>query len=711
VSDTFVPPEILAGSSMSSANGGNDYLNPLIDRPVDEVVQMVDKWFKRSVENRRHVENQTLLNLAFHLGQQYVRIDANSNTSRVVPVEKKRGQVRTVDNLIDPAVRQEKARLLRTRPIGEVIPQGNDPADHEASKAGSMAIEHSFREGGWEEALEEATEWAIIGGTGHIGVAWEAGLFDSFGQQGQVAYRSLSPFEFAVPHLRRPRIDDQPYVMVTKAYEVDEIEERWGKRVQPDREEQFGSFDERLRAVISGSGRERGSYGSSTGTGYNQRIPVAVVKEVWIRPSKMAPDGAVLIVSSGQLLQFSPKWPEWCNGQYPFGKVSYTDIPGAYWDKGLVNDLIPLQRRHNRAASVLVEMMGILSHTSLAVPRGTKVKQILSGRGTMYEVPPGVSTPAQQINPSNMGNLPIMELDQTRRSVNDLAFFHQVSKGQTPPNVRSGTAISALKELDDSAASIPIRSIERATQRMGRFALNLVKEKWDEGRMMMIFGTEGDIEMRSFVNAQGKGGQYWVQPGSAWPVTKGQRQQMVLDLYDRQLIGPEEALIHLEVGTPQSIKNDRYIDTRHARRENQKFDLLTPMDEQGQVTQESMQKMMGQAQNLLPAEWHNHQEHLKQHNKRRKSPTYERWEPWRKQLFEGHISGHRVALEQQIMAQIQGPAGPSREAAQAAEQQRAGQQDAAARASERIDVMRQQALQEAAAQAAQQQQAPAEGEG
>lgn len=695
MSDTFVPPDVLAGSDRAGTGSGNDYLKPLLDRPVGEVVAMVDRWFERSAENRVHVENQTLLNLAFHLGQQYVRVDGTSSRSRVVAHPRKKGQVRTVDNLIDPAVRKEKARLLRSRPVGQVIPQGEDPADHEAAKAGHMAIEHTFREGGWEEALEQAVDWALLGGTGHIGVSWDASLNDSFGNKGLTSFRALSPFEFAVPHLRRPHLDDQPYVMVTKAYEVDEIEERWGKRVSPDREEQFGSFDQRLRSIVTSKGNQLGDQ-AGVRMGREATIPVAIVKEVWVKPSRMAPEGAVLIVSSGQLLQFTPAWPAWCNGSYPFAKIDYTVTSGSYWGKALVDDLIPVQRRHNRAASVIVELLGLLSHTTVAVPRGTKIKQILAGRGTMLEVPPGMSTPPAQINPANFGNLPTLELQETRQAAQDLSFQHEVSRGTTPPNVRSGTAIAALKELDDSAAAIPIRSIERATQRMGRFALNLVKEKWDDGRMMLVFGTEGDIEMRSFVNAKGKGGQYWVQPGSAWPVTKGQRQQMVLDLYDRGLIGPEEALIHLEVGTPQSIKNDRYIDTRHARRENQKFDRLSVLGPDGQVTEQSMAALTATYQeHLLPREWHNHAEHLKEHNKLRKSPSYEKWEPWRKELFEAHISGHRAALEQQLLAQQQGPGGVAREQAAVEQQRMAEQRDAAQRASARLDQLRAQAASQA----------------
>lgn len=690
MSDTFVPPGILAGGSDTSTTNGNVYATPLEQRSPAELSELSDRWFDRATENRRHVENQALQNLAFMLGQQYVKIDPSGTTSRVVPTKKRPGQVRTVDNIVITAVRSELARLLRTRPFGTVIPQGDDSADYEAARAADAAVLHTMREGSWEEAVEEAALWGIIGGTGHIGTSWEANQTDSFGQEGLVTYRALSPFEFAVPHLRRSRLDDQPYVMVTKAFEVDEIEMRWGRRVAADRQEQFSSYDQRLTGIITGSGRER-AYGGQH-MSKERSVPVAVVKEVWIRPSEMAPNGAVIISASGQLLQFSPQWPEWCNGQYPFAKVDYTRIAGAYWGQSLVSDLVPLQRRHNRAASAIVELQGLLTHMNVTAPRGTKVKSMLRGRGTMLEVPPGVTAPPQQLRVDSAGNLPFVEMDATRAAVRDIAHQSEVTRGTTPPNVRSGTAIAALKDLDDAAATIPIRSIERATQRMGRFSLSLIKEKWTEQRMVLVLGTDGDVEMRSFLDSGSVGGQYWVQPGSAWPATKAQRQAMLEGLYDRQVISAEELLQYLEVGTPQGIRQERKLDERHARRENQRYERLSITDENGQMLPNVEQVLMQAQQALSPAEWHNHQAHLKEHNRLRKTPSYEQWPPWKKQMYEAHISGHRVALEQQLMAQMRGPGGnieAERQAQAGAQQQR---RETAMAASGRMDQLRQQEM-------------------
>jgi hypothetical protein len=63
-----------------------------------------------------------------------------------------------------------------------------------------------------------------------------------------------------------------------------------------------------------------------------------------------------------------------------------------------------------------------------------------------------------------------------------------------------------------------------------------------------------------------------------------------------------------------------------------------------------------QFRELLPADWHNHEVHLMVHNNERKSPEYERWDTWKKALFEAHIMGHQAVLME--MAQQQLALGP-----------------------------------------------------
>lgn len=636
------------------------YRTPFEQMRPEQIVQMNNAWYERSVGNRAHVEKQSLLSLAFFLGQQYVGLPEGPIGNSLVSKPKPKGRVRTTENIISPAYRNERARLLRTRPTGVTLPLSDDPEDIEAAQAADDVLQHLRREHDLESFTEAAVDWALIAGDGHLSIAYDESKVDRYGNQGDLDYRVLSPFEFAVPRLREPILDKQPYVMVTKMYEIEEIEDRWGVKVSPDSDAIAASLEDRLTSIVQGTMHADPSQAwAMTGARAQKNPPKsAVVKETWVKPSERAPFGAVIITAGGQLLEMTP-WPTWCRGLYPFAKYTYTKVPGSYWGRGFISDLIPVQRRHNRANSIVVEVMNLYSMLAVAAPKNTKVQGMMGGRGLLLETPLGATQSALNIQPPPVGDLPFRELDNTRRAFRDISSQHEVSQGTTPPNVRSGTAINLLKEIDDAASTMALRSIERAEERLGRHALEIVRENWDEQRMVLIVGDDGDIERRSFLRGQDVSGHYVVQAGSAWPYAKAEKQNSVMQLWESGLLDPREALQHLDLGvTSATILKGRNEDRRHARRENQKFEDLTTVTEDGMV---NLEVILNQARAIAPESWHNHQAHLEEHNRLRKSPRYERWPVLKKMLFQAHIEGHMLAFEQQMAAQMMAQGGVQRQ--------------------------------------------------
>lgn len=638
------PPIVPQGDA-----AGEDYTRrPLEEMQPQEWVQLNNRWFDRGTAARAHVERATLLNLSFLLGQQYVGLPEGVLNNSIVQKAPSKGRVRTTENLILPAMRAEIARLLRSRPAGTTLPMGDDPEDIEAAAASDDLLQAVRRDCNREEITEEAVSWALNSGTGHIGVSWDPQAVDIHGVQGDFTFRALSPFEIAVPRLRESNIEKQPYVMVTKLYELDEIEDTWGVRPSPDADGTALALDDRVSSIVRGHHNQDPSrlFGGTRADQYD--VKCAVVKETWIKPSRMAPDGAVLITAGGSVLDLVP-WPKWTKGRYPFSKIEYVHVSGSYWGRSLIEDLIPIQRRHNRANSIVVETMNLYAMLGIAAPKNSRVKGILGGRGMLVETPLGSTQPALNIQPPPVGDLPFREIDNTRQAFRDISSQHEVSKGHTPPNVRSGSAINLLKEIDDSSSTMALRSIERSEEKISRHVLEIVKQHWDEPRMVIVLGKDQDIERRSFLSGQDIGGQYVVQTGSAWPYSKAEKIESVRQLWMDQLIGPEEALEHMDLGvTSSTILRRRNEDKRHARRENQKFEELTAVGSDGQA---DIPSMIERARALAPEMWHNHQAHIEEHNRLRKSPRYETWPLIKRMLFEAHIEGHMFALQQQMIAQ------------------------------------------------------------
>lgn len=603
---------------------------PLDQWNEQEVIERMDKWFRRVTDERRHVERWSLLGTAFLLDQQYVDFVGSDKGSRLTELPGKRGRVRTIEQIIEPAYRSEMARLNRNRPQGTTVPNGLDPEDFESAQAADDLLSHIWLTYEVEEFQEQFISWLIVSGTALIGVSWDPMTPDPDGMQGSLRFRTMSPFEFGVPHLREQRLDRQPYVMITKSYTLDEVEDRWGQRPTPDHAGTYGSLDHRLSSVLSG--------GTRSGEDDEETV---VVKETWIKPSPLAPQGAVVITGGNRILEMTT-FPQWTKGRYPFAVGRYTPVSGSFWGKSMLQSLIPIQRRHNRAASSVVELTNLASQIATAVPRGTQVRSLLGGRGLMLESPPGATQPVTNITPPPVGDLPFRELELTKMAARDIASQHEVTKGYTPPNVRSGTAISMLKEMDDSPAAMPLRYIERAVQSLGRNVLEIVKAHWDEPRMVTVIGKEGEIERRSFVSGGEVGGQYHVLEGSAWPYTKAERQAEVLQLWDRQLIDADEALKRLDSGAVRGIREDREVDYREARLENQKFEAL-------QVTVTPDGNIGFEGEVPQPEDYQNHLVHIDLHMRLQKTPQYKTWSPLKQMALEAHITGHKAAVYAQMV--------------------------------------------------------------
>lgn len=614
-----------------------------------ELIEYNEMQFKRILSVRTHATREALMGILFFLGQQYLQMVVTDSASIPITPPVAGGRVRTVDNRIKPIVRSEHARLTRNRPTGTVLPQGTDPADIRAARAADDVILHTYRESELDNYIEDAILWSLFGGSALLNCHWSPTKLSPFDEPGDYIFRSLSVFEYGVPQLRTARLDDQPYIMVTKAFDVDEIYEKWGVAVEPETMEKQGLLEQQLKGALTYTltGIKSGDNWGGRGSGTGQDIPQAIVRELWLRPCRLAPEGAVLITTSSKLLEIST-WPDWCRNRFPFSRIDYIRIPGSAYGGSLTQDLIPIQRRHNRAISVIIESMNLAAQLGVAIPRGTNIRKILAGQGTAYEVPNTATTPVSNVNPANIGDLPFRELENTANAFADIAFRHEVSQGINPSYVRAGTQLDLLKEFDDAASVVAQRTIERAVQRIGNIILDVAKTQWPLERQILVLGKNSDLERQSFISSNNldTAGQFVVTPGSAWPYSKGERQNMVMQLMDSQVITPDEALEHLELGTSRALVERRNVDRRHAQRENMKFEMFgLQTNAEGSVnfSQEDIQKMM-------PADWHNHSVHMEEHNNFRKSAEYEDWPDWKKKWFEAHIKGHEFS----VIAQMKG---------------------------------------------------------
>src|SRR5690606_10562936 len=85
--------------------------------------------------------------------------------------------------------------------------------------------------------------------------------------------------------------------------------------------------------------------------------------------------------------------------------------------------------------------------------------------------------------------------DRIRADFEDLSGQHEISQGSAPTGVTAGTALSFLKEVDDSFLLPQYQNIEQAIERTASQSLSLFNEFVDTPRKLKVIGKDGSFDV------------------------------------------------------------------------------------------------------------------------------------------------------------------------------------------------------------------------
>jgi hypothetical protein len=261
-------------------------------------------------------ENQWKVNINFIESNQFIDINPVSQAIEEIP-KIFEWQEREVFNMIAPNIETRLARLGRMRPVYKVRPGSNDPDDIRSTKVGDHLLKNMYYDTKMKAKQADANTWMEATGTAIMKHVWNPQLgrlvgyddtvVDMQGQplpqevrEGDVEPSICPPQEIFPDSCYHQEVVDCQSIIHAKAFHIDEIEEMYGKRVQP---EQVSVMQ--LQRSMTGSG----------GLGYNSLThnyttmamkDYALVKEYWEMPSKKHPEGRLIIVCNGVLLFNKP---------------------------------------------------------------------------------------------------------------------------------------------------------------------------------------------------------------------------------------------------------------------------------------------------------------------------------------------------------------------------------------------------------------------
>ena len=656
----FSPPIKGIVSSLGSIFGStkeNDESRPVID--VDEngeelykedIIARVRSDARKRKDARNAYEQQWILNSNYLVGNQYCDINPYSGE-----VQQQDGvddrQERRVFNQIAPLYETRNANLGKLSYSMRVKPQTNELDDYAKADVSTSILQFKQRQSDFNMRNKTAISWSELCGSCFWLSWWDSSKGDKVAEkveifindknvteekrtayyQGDVEYGILTPYEVLPESLTKQDISGQRSIIIEQAVTVKDIKDMYGIDVD-------GCEISTFELTPIGSGGGYGYQNTVMALGKKTISDAQTVLTYFERPSKNLPDGRMIIVIGEEHLVYYGPLPY---GEIPVVQIKCREIPGQFYGRSVIEDLIPLQKEYNDCKNRLHEHIKCTSIGNLAFEEGSiDVDEYEDGYlepRRMMSYKRGFSPPHYIQTP----NLPGEIINEIQTLKNDMEYIAGVSQlmvtGSTPSGVTSGTAIQNLREIDNTRLSLTGDHIRTSVKNLAKLWLKLYKLYATTPRIVSYVGSNNIAKALTWSNED-------IQSTDVEFVTENEllqsdevQKQRFIELYQMGVYTDENGRIpervkakareYGKIGDFSSLMSIDELQLQAADRENTLF-----------------------TEGVLPeiSEFDNHTIHAEEHERYVLQMDYrlmKHKKPELAKMFEEHLKQHKLAAE------------------------------------------------------------------
>ena len=580
------------------------------DKDIDEVAAKIEAYYKQDVADkllRAYTWDEAI---RFYDGDQHIEYNVSTNRFQQITVTRNNDFIpKPTTNYILPVVRTIVSQLTKQRPEAIVRPNSKDPRDIASAKLGDLALDVKNEELREDEKNQEKAYWGVITGTAFKKIFWdESGnkaikipqyemvtenITDELGQpvqqmnelsqpmtdkMGQPIYQTrqvekengikeypigdvnsaiITPFNIAF-HLSARSPLELEWIMEYSIQKLGWIKRTYGKtepgytgKANEVSEEKDLSavmqLEYRLRTL---TGRRSGGHYATGSSGYIDIKNSAVVKEYYQKPNSEYPNGRMCVVANGRTLYDgdNPYYVEGVDDSWnPYVEWRFEIVPGRAWGKGLVEELIPINRRINAIDSLIILNRRTMAIPQWLLPDGCGVPNgYINGR-------PGLNIPYRPVGangakpektvPTPLPQQVYEERNQAVEDIKRLGTTNDVLEGVNPVGVYTAYQLQQLQENAVGSLAATFQRWEKSFEREETKKLLLISKRYKEpreefGRKLKIMNkdiTDIDIEMfmgedlRDNVNVR-------IEPGSSIPRSKAAEDALLREMVQSQVL-------------------------------------------------------------------------------------------------------------------------------------------------------------------------------
>lgn len=266
----------------------------------------------------------------------------------------------------------------------------------------------------------------------------------------------------------------------------------------------------------------------------NEKCPIVFVDYLRSLPTEDFPEGLMATCIGKEIVELST----WSYVDEEGRKVMCYDhaggkrIPGGFWRKSPMDDVVPKQVQRNRYESFTELHFLTMSGAKVMVPQGANMDAWTGDPNQIVEY----THRPQYPEPKLVKGIPPPEacyklMDRLDKDIDDLTGTRDVLRGEMPAGLDTFAGLRLLTERAFSLHSEMIENWEQSDERTMRILLEIARINFIEPRKKTFENTYGSWETKQFSNADLEGGtvDIKVEAGSSLPKSQAVEDAALMD--------------------------------------------------------------------------------------------------------------------------------------------------------------------------------------
>lgn len=469
----------------------------------EDIIAFVAEKLAERKKERVGFELQWTLNANFLAGNQLCDINVYRQTVEQYPIDDNDDMERNIFNQIAPLIDTRIANLKKINYSMKVNPRTNEDDDYAKAEVSTAILRYKQSDSDFQTKKNTMIAWNDLCGSCFWLAWWDKSKGAKYAEaetvtigadgiekrettayySGDVDYGLVTPYEVYPESIFKQGIENQRSIILEQVKTVDEIYDLYDLKVEGTGVETFSLTPV---SYVAGYGREATIHALGHRTAENSEKVITYFE----RPSKHRPRGRMIIIVGDNHLVYYGDLPY---SRIPLVQCVCREVPGQFFGKSVIEDLIPRQRAYNGCVNRIHDYLKNIVIQSYIVEKGSvdtdEFEERITQSGALLEYARGFNPP----RPAENSVLPNDVFSERQTLKNEMEYVAGVSQlmvnGNAPQTNMSGTAIENLMQIDNTRLSLTGDNIRNSVKNLAKLWLEIYKMYAKTKRVTDITGA------------------------------------------------------------------------------------------------------------------------------------------------------------------------------------------------------------------------------